>query len=189
MTEPREPTDQLGIGATDMTDNTQPDAGSTHIIRYALEMGLLWIDGDGRGKVREALAALDALEAQLEAIGAGGVPLYGGDSYGDGNVYRGERSADSAVTTYTVHELAHAKGVPRLVTSAMLAMSEKLAEALDKLHVLEEVAKRLSIDLECMTLDPQNAHWHDTAQQSLQAHRDLMDAWYPRDHVSPLGKE
>lgn len=62
-----------------MTDNTQPEAGSTHIIRYALEMGLLWIDGDGRDKVREALDALDTLEAQLEAIGAGGVsgPLMG----------------------------------------------------------------------------------------------------------------
>ena len=62
-----------------MTDNTQPDAGSTHIIRYALEMGLLWIDGDGRDKVSEALDALDTLEAQLEAIGAGGVsgPLIG----------------------------------------------------------------------------------------------------------------
>ena len=62
-----------------MTDKTQPDAGSTHIIRYALEMGLLWIDGDGRDKVREALAALDALEAQLSAIGAGGVsgPMMG----------------------------------------------------------------------------------------------------------------
>ena len=62
-----------------MTDNTQPEAGSTHIIRYALEMGLLWIDGDGRDKVREALDALDTLENQLEAIGAGGVsgPLMG----------------------------------------------------------------------------------------------------------------
>jgi hypothetical protein len=137
----------------------------------------------------QAASVIQTQAAELEAVGAGGVPLYGGDSYGDGNVYRGERSADSAVTTYTVHELAHAKGVPSLVTNAMLAMSEKLAEALDKLHVLEEVAKRLSIDLECMTLDPQNAHWHDTAKQSLQAHRDLMDAWYPRDHVSPLGKE
>ena len=47
-----------------MIDNTQPEAGSTHIIRYALEMGLLWIDGDGRDKVREALDALDTLEAQ-----------------------------------------------------------------------------------------------------------------------------
>ena len=56
-----------------MTDNTQPAAGSTHIIRYALEMGLLWIDGDGRDKVREALDALDNLEAQLASIGAGGV--------------------------------------------------------------------------------------------------------------------
>lgn len=56
-----------------MTDKTQPEAGSTHIIRYALELGLLWIDGDGRNKVREALDALDALEAKLASIGAGGV--------------------------------------------------------------------------------------------------------------------
>ena len=81
-----------------MTDRTHPDSGratgAAHIIRYALELGLLWIDGDGRDKVREAhalelgllwidgdgrdkvreaLDALDALEAQLEAVGAGGV--------------------------------------------------------------------------------------------------------------------
>ena len=66
-----------------MTDRTHPDSGratdQTHIIRYALELGLLWVAGGGRGKVREALDALDALEAQLEAIGAGGVsgPLMG----------------------------------------------------------------------------------------------------------------
>jgi hypothetical protein len=62
-----------------MTDKTRQDSGSTHIIRYALELGLLWIDGDGRDKVREALDALNTLEAQLEAIGAGGVsgPLIG----------------------------------------------------------------------------------------------------------------
>ena len=66
-----------------MTDRTQPDSGRatghTHIIRYALELGLLWIDGDGRDKVREALDELDTLEAQLEAVGAGGVsgPLMG----------------------------------------------------------------------------------------------------------------
>ena len=62
-----------------MTDKTRQDSGSTHIIRYALEMGLLWIDGDGRDKVREALDALDTLESQLESIGAGGVsgPLIG----------------------------------------------------------------------------------------------------------------
>ena len=60
-----------------MTDRTQPDSGratdQTHIIRYALELGLLWVAGGGRGKVREALDALDTLEAKLEAIGAGGV--------------------------------------------------------------------------------------------------------------------
>ena len=50
-----------------MTGRTHHDEGSTHIIRYALELGLLWIDGDGRDKVREALDALDTLEAQLEA--------------------------------------------------------------------------------------------------------------------------
>lgn len=62
-----------------MTDKTRQDSGSTHIIRYALELGLLWVDGDGRDKVREALDELDTLEAQLEAIGAGGVsgPLMG----------------------------------------------------------------------------------------------------------------
>ena len=66
-----------------MTDRTYSDSGratdQTHIIRYALELGLLWIDGDGRDKVREALDALNTLEAQLEAIGAGGVsgPLVG----------------------------------------------------------------------------------------------------------------
>ena len=62
-----------------MTDKTRQDSGSTHIIRYALELGLLWIDGDGRDKVREALDALNSLEAQLEAVGAGGVsgPLMG----------------------------------------------------------------------------------------------------------------
>ena len=66
-----------------MTDRTHPDSGratgAAHIIRYALELGLLWIAGDGRDKVREALDALDTLEAQLEAIGAGGVsgPLVG----------------------------------------------------------------------------------------------------------------
>lgn len=60
-----------------MTDRTQPDSASTtsstHIIRYALELGLLWVDGDGRDKVREALDALDTLEAQLASIVAGGV--------------------------------------------------------------------------------------------------------------------
>lgn len=62
-----------------MTDRTHPDSGSTHIIRYALELGLLWIDGSARDKVREALDALDTLEAQLSAIRAGGVsgPLMG----------------------------------------------------------------------------------------------------------------
>lgn len=62
MTEPREPTDQLGIGAADMTDRTHPDSGRT------------------TGGIVEMLQDRVAeLEAQLEAIGAGGVsgPLMG----------------------------------------------------------------------------------------------------------------
>jgi hypothetical protein len=109
--------------------------------------------------------------------------------YGDGTVYRGERSKDSAVPTYTLQELAHAKGVPSMVTSAMLALQDKLSYALDQLAVLEPLAKRMALDLECLTLDPTSARWHDTAVESLQAYRDLMDAWYPQDHVSPLGKD
>lgn len=112
-----------------------------------------------------------------------------GDCYGDGTVYRGERSKDSAVPTYTVQELAHAKGVPSMVTSAMLALQNKLSYALDQLAVLEPLTKRMALDLECLTLDPTSARWHDTAVESLQAYRDLMDAWYPQDHVSPLGKD
>ena len=112
-----------------------------------------------------------------------------GDCYGDGTVYRGERSKDSAVPTYTLQELAYAKGVPSMVTSAMLALQEKLAYALDQLYVLEPLTKRMALDLECLTLDPNNATWHDKASESLQAYRDLMDAWYPQDHVSPLGKD
>jgi hypothetical protein len=93
------------------------------------------------------------------------------------------------VKTYTLQELAHAKGVPSMVTSAMLALQDKLSYALDQLAVLEPLAKRMALDLECLTLDPTSARWHDTAVESLQAYRDLMDAWYPQDHVSPLGKD
>lgn len=112
-----------------------------------------------------------------------------GDCYGDGNVYRGERSADSAVPTYTLQELAHAKGVPSMVTSAMLAIGEDCMKANQKLDALESLAKRMALDLECLTLDPTSARWHDKAVESLQIYRDLMDAWYPQDHVSPLGKD
>lgn len=110
-----------------------------------------------------------------------------GDCYGDGTVYRGERSADSAVPTYTLHELAHAKGVPSLVTNAMLAIGEDCAKANAKLHELEALAKRLALDLECVLLNRDK--WWDQAHETLQAYRDLMDQWYPQEHVSPLGED
>lgn len=68
--------------------------------------------------------------------------------YGDGNVYRGERSADSAVPTYTLQELAHAKGVPSMVTSAMLAIGEDCMKANQKLHALKEAGKLMLEELE-----------------------------------------
>ena len=107
--------------------------------------------------------------------------------YGDGNVYRGERSKDSDVPTYTLHELAHAKGVPSLVTSAMLAIGEDCAKANGRLHELEALAKRLALDLECVLLNRDK--WWDQAHETLQAYRDLMDEWYPQEHVSPRGKD
>lgn len=68
--------------------------------------------------------------------------------YGDGNVYRGERSKDSAVQTYTLQELAYAKGVPSLVTSAMLAIGEDCVKANEKLHALKEASKLMLEELE-----------------------------------------
>ena len=56
-----------------------------------------------------------------------------GDCYGDGTVYRGERSKDSAVRTYTVQELADSKGVSEPVRGALLGMQEKLAHYI-KIH-------------------------------------------------------
>jgi hypothetical protein len=45
----------------------------------------------------------------------------------------------------------------------------------------------MALDLECMILNPTG--WYNSAQDSLQAYQDLMDAWYPQDYVSPLGKD
>ena len=54
-----------------------------------------------------------------------------GDCYGDGTVYRGERSADSAVPTYTIQELAYSKGVSAPVRDALLGMQEKLVKYIE----------------------------------------------------------
>ena len=53
--------------------------------------------------------------------------------YGDGTVYRGERSKDSDVRIYTVQELADSKGVSEPVRAALLGMQEKLARYI-KIH-------------------------------------------------------
>ena len=105
-----------------------------------------------------------------------GTMAVGADRYGDSTVYRGEQSKDGETPTLDVQ-------------STMEMWQKACQRAQDKLDALEPLAKRMALDLECLTLDPQNAHWHDTANESLQRFRDLMDAWYPQDHVSPLGKD
>ena len=97
--------------------------------------------------------------------------LYTGDCYGDGTVYRGERSADSSTPTLNTVE-----------------MWQEAYQSLDaKLEQLEALTKRLALDLECVLLN--RDQWFDMAHETLQAYRDLMDAWYPQETVSPLGKD
>lgn len=94
--------------------------------------------------------------------------------YGDGTVYRGERSNDSEV--------------PTLDVQSTMEMWKKAYQRVDaKLEELEALTKRLALDLECVLLN--RDQWFDKAHETLQAYRDLMDAWYSQDHVSPLGKD
>ena len=70
--------------------------------------------------------------------------MHQGDCYGDGTVYRGQRSADSATRTYTVEELARAKGVPEVVGSAMIAISKDCMACQEKLHALKYASKLMN---------------------------------------------
>lgn len=74
MTEPREPTDQLGIGATDMTDRTHPDSGSiissSDLLLHEAQTALMYEElraaiDDGH----ESMTHADAL-AEIAAIRA-----------------------------------------------------------------------------------------------------------------------
>ena len=90
--------------------------------------------------------------------------------YGDGSVYRNERSKDSSTPTLNTVE-----------------MWQEAYQTLDaKLDELEALTKRMALDLECVLL---TNGWWDESHKTLQAYRDLMDKWYPQDYVSPLGKE
>ena len=103
-----------------------------------------------------------------------GTVAVGTDRYGDATVYRGDRSKDSEV--------------PTLDVQSTLMMWREAYESLDaKLDELEAIAKRLALDLECMILDP--VSWRNSSFQSLQDYQDMMDRWYPQEHVSPLGKD
>ena len=73
--------------------------------------------------------------------------------YGDGTVYRGERSADSSTPTYTWHDLAHAKGVPSLVTNAMLAFEQKHVALVEKCAALEAANRDLQAWFDALKAD------------------------------------
>ena len=103
-----------------------------------------------------------------------GTMAVGADRYGDSTVYRGEQSKDGEV--------------PTLDVQSTIAMWQEAYQMLDaKLDELETLTKRLALDLECVLLNRDK--WWDQAHETLQAYRDLMDAWYPQDHISPLGKD
>jgi len=102
-----------------MTDNTPTEAGGTHVIRYALEMGLLWIDGDGRDKVREALDALDTLEAQLASAGFTAADMATAESRGfrDGVASVAANAGEPVATVFTMEALTPGGGVNQVYTN------------------------------------------------------------------------
>jgi hypothetical protein len=89
-----------------------------------------------------------------------------GDCYGDGTVYRGERSKDSAVPTYTLQELAYAKGVPSMVTSAMLALGQDCLDAQATIKKLEADVQQWRDIHDAVVKDSDKAHellrWAET---------------------------
>jgi hypothetical protein len=60
----------------------------------------------------------------------------------------GDINREMMKKTYTIQELAHAKGVPSMVTSAMLAIGEDCVKASEKLHALKEASKLMLEELE-----------------------------------------
>ena len=112
--------------------------------------------------------------------------------YGDGTVYRGVRSKDSSALTVTYQDLTPDEKREIINDSRSVRLRHGCAiverrELAAKLDELEAITKRLALDLECVLLNQDR--WWDQAHETLQAYRDMMDAWYPQDHVSPLGKD
>ena len=54
-------------------------------------------------------------------------------------------------------------------------------------------AKRLALELECLLLSTRDsaaqARWWESAHEALQLYQDDIDALYPQDYVSPMGKD
>ena len=86
--------------------------------------------------------------------------------YGDGTIYHGERSADSETKTYTLQELAYAKGVPSMVTSAMLALGQDCLDAQATIMKLEADVQQWRDMHDAVVADADKAHellrWAET---------------------------
>lgn len=75
------------------------------------------------------------------------------DVYGDGTVFRGVRSEDSNTPTYSWHDLARAKGVPCIVTNAMLIFEQKHIALVEKCAALEAANKDLQDWFDALKID------------------------------------
>lgn len=87
--------------------------------------------------------------------------------YGDKTVYHGERSADSAVKTYTVQELADSKGVSEPVLEALIRAYDK------EVYRLTELAKQQAQTITNM----QNALAHFDEQEEGSEGARAYQAW------------
>ena len=148
-----------------MTDNTQPESGSTHIIRYALELGLLWVDGDGRDKVREALDALDTLESQLEAIGAGVVsgPLMGRASPQSPSFDAADMATTAAQgfrdgVASVAANAGSEPGASRAFLERALSAMEGVIDVADRNTTEFDALRSCVVDLTLMLFKPQACH-------------------------------
>jgi hypothetical protein len=101
----------------------------------------------------------------------------------------GQENARRLVACWNACEGLHTESLERnkpLGDQLVDAINQR-DEVLAALEALEALTKRLALALECVVLNPDR--WWDQVHESLQAYRDLMDAWYPQEHVSPLGKD
>lgn len=100
-----------------------------------------------------------------------------GDCYGDGTVYRGQRSKDSAAKTIQVHASDCARhsepAYPAGECDCRAQISEEEVISQRMMEVAEKYAHRLALDLECILLH-YSGPWYGDAMRTLEAYRREM---------------